>query len=744
MIFIDKKFLLCTLVIAYSLTGVVHSCYAGTNLALSKPYTVSSPPSYTLSAPSTDKTSLTDGNYTKGYFWTQKTTVGWQGIKNIEILIDLEKMSTIDSISFSTARGTNGDVHYPSHIAVFAGTDKDKLLYVGDIAKDSDSPRCAYETRRLTLNDIGVKGRYVLLEAQPKGLYLFCDEIEVIEGVQNKGKTGNLSLEDARSLFEELKGFDIYEEFENKLTGKLKSGLVDNMRLIDRLAKIRQIMTTLPSLNDVDSIEAEILKLRYDSLRAQLPGKQLLIETINPWAALSPVFLPSGVPTQGLSFTIPQGGYDHTAITITNLSPKSEQVSLLLDRLPEEVPELLMYEVPFVKCASTLRSVEFVADPLVPLKRPVVLKSGELKMFLLTAHGKKQGTWQTLLKVDMGGIVTSIPIKSQISTLALPKHFTLNSVNWGYLDFASIRTRKTEAVNDLFAHHTNVIVVPPEHLPLADPEKPLDFSRLETYLTMHRGASKVMFFMNYRSANVRTGGGRFQYLDEKWKEAFLGWYERAIATAVKAGFQQEQVYLFPYDEMSENEVEDFISLAKWAKKEIPGIKFYATLNNVESLRVLPYLDISQVVDRDYMLADVPGTQKDLWLYSARGPAKSLSPYSYYRMMSWKAFLLGFNGVGFWAYADTGGGDNPGTAWDDFDGKYPDYAVIYEGEGNTIISSRRWEAWRMGIEDYELLTMYSKVKGDKAAKALAKEVLDNPNDLSMADEVRRKILIGLSN
>ncbi len=46
---------------------------------------------------------------------------------------------------------------------------------------------------------------------------------------------------------------------------------------------------------------------------------------------------------------------------------------------------------------------------------------------------------------------------------------------------------------------------------------------------------------------------------------------------------------------------------------------------------------------------------------------------------------------------------------------------------------------MGIEDYELLTMYAKAKGDAAAKALAKDVLDHPEDTTKADQVRRMIL-----
>lgn len=50
---------------------------------------------------------------------------------------------------------------------------------------------------------------------------------------------------------------------------------------------------------------------------------------------------------------------------------------------------------------------------------------------------------------------------------------------------------------------------------------------------------------------------------------------------------------------------------------------------------------------------------------------------------------------------------------------------------------------MGIEDHELLTMYAKAKGDKDAKTLATIILDNPEDIEKADEIRRKILIELS-
>ena len=252
-----------------------------------------------------------------------------------------------------------------------------------------------------------------------------------------------------------------------------------------------------------------------------------------------------------------------------------------------------------------------------------------------------------------------------------------------------------------------------------------------------------LIFMNLRSDDRLMLGGSYPFLGEQWKTAAKRWYEGARKAAVRAGFTPEQVYWFPFDEMRDKEIDQFLALAKWARSEIPGVRFYATLGSKNSEKALPFLDVAQIANDDRVLGMFKAGNAEKWIYDTKAPAKSQSPYSYYRLLSWKAFLKGYTGIGFWAYADAGWGDNPGSAWDDFDGRRPDYAVIYEGEGNSIISSRRWEALRMGIEDYELLAMYAKVKGDAAAKALAKSVLDYPQDTAKADVVRRKILLELS-
>lgn len=48
------------------------------NIALGKPYTVSTPANYPLCTDDDDEIQLTNGKCTEGHFWSGKSTVGWQ------------------------------------------------------------------------------------------------------------------------------------------------------------------------------------------------------------------------------------------------------------------------------------------------------------------------------------------------------------------------------------------------------------------------------------------------------------------------------------------------------------------------------------------------------------------------------------------------------------------------------------------------------------------------------------------
>ena len=706
---------------AFATRGIVSTCFSANNLAVDKTYTVSPLPNYTLTAPATDQTAFTDGKYTDGFFWKQKTTVGWSNwqpppANTIEIMIDLGHDANISGITFNTARNAKANVNYPSQIAAFIGATKDQFQYIGNIANDPDNVTGPYQVKKFALNSISARGRYVLLLIQPNGPFLFCDEIEVLEGSAVTTKSEELALEAARSFSLELSRLDVEKKLLGGLINETKANIDPDSDSAQLLAAIQQRIDTLSILKEAEPIETDLLKLRATLLSVKFPGKAFTVEIVNPWGALSPV-APPLVTEKNIAMVLPQGGYDHAAFVVTNLSKDSQEIVIQADKLPPDAPDLAFFQVPFVKSAT----IEYIADPLIPIKDRLSLHSGESKMLFLTAHGLHSGKWENTLKISTPTYFDSLSLSLQVSNIRLPQSLSLNTINWGYLDFKPIKDHKAEAVKDLLSHHINVIVIPPQYIPTADQPYLMELTQLDDYLKRHTGATKALFFLNFNNEQLLTDYGKYPFMSDQWKEWFKKLHTRAVTS----------------------DLIRFVELATWARKEIPGIKLYATLERKESLSALPYLDIAQVINREDMYANAKSSKKEIWLYGATEYTKSLSPYTYYRLMSWRAFALGFTGAGFWNYADTGWGERAGSAWDDFDGKRPDCSIVYEGENGEIISSRRWEAWRMGVEDYELLSMYAKTKGDKAAKNLAKLVINNPKNIGMTDEVRHTIMRELS-
>lgn len=81
-----------------------------------------------------------------------------------------------------------------------------------------------------------------------------------------------------------------------------------------------------------------------------------------------------------------------------------------------------------------------------------------------------------------------------------------------------------------------------------------------------------------------------------------------------------------------------------------------------------------------------------------------------------------------------------SAWTDFDGARPDFSIVYDAatapEGvsraEAQIQSRRWEAWRDGVEDYAYL-------GELRRRiALAREVGADTQRIAQADSLLKTV------
>jgi len=460
-------------------------------------------------------------------------------------------------------------------------------------------------------------------------------------------------------------------------------------------------------------------------------------------------------------------------------------------------------QVPALKIQ--LRRIEFVeaahgqlvADALPLLdERGLRLGPGETSQLWLTFPKRRLPPGEYRGRIILGASndrsPSAIEIALHVYPIELPDQMRLQTYNWAYVTtFPLVRGLEREAVADLFAHYTNTFVFCNTDVPWPRFDEAgkgsIDFTAHDRNLALHRGAREISWFWSFADRD-QPDGGRFgaDYLSPEWKERFTWWLRAWVAHLKALGCGYDDFFMYPFDETL---CDRFRDLARLIKEVDPSIRVFAdpvsadTRERIEA--IAPYIDIwcphlftfeERLADVDFMRAHATSTTapgrvppaagggtKKLWTYVCSGPAKTLSPHAYYRLMMWKAWQRGYTGCGFWAYADAGwGGDN---AWNDFDGANPDFAAIYTARNappgvarsEAIIPSKRWEAWREGIEDYELLAMLGQAvaraqQTGAVARATALRALLNsgvesalaaPDDPAAAERARRRVLRALS-
>lgn len=697
------------------------------NLALNKPYTLSETPNYTHSAPSTDKTSLTDGIKTnKGTYWTQKTTVGWNKKTSVRINLDIKQVQPIETITFGTGAGQS-DVYFPQNVYVFISEDGKKYEYAGDMMSAPNLPDTTYTGYRkatFELNAINRKARYIILEAIPRNNYLFCDEIEVIKGGKIEKNRSEIKFDIAD--YNKARDCIKTEEHQRKNLSKVLDSMPEDIK------KSMEIKSTDVTTQSPVILREEIGKGLGSYLNKRFKSSWT-IESVNPWMDFNPFYQPIS-PKNALDyqFHLPLEGVQYGAFALTNTETKPLELSIQLQKNNQPSVEITLFEVRQV----SVKEGDMVSDPILPLGNQLKIEPGITKTVFFKISGVKIGDFTHKLSVSGKNKTVAIHINAQVVQLKnLDKKSSLSANVWAYFNRPILQQRPSIIGNDLRQHHVNTIVVPTAMLPLINNN---DYSKTTNYLVQAGKFDKVLLYNSYVWADRKNGYKGGQFMSSEWKQYFIKWYAGIQQALKKLGYSEEQIYFYPYDEIRDaNEIKDFIKLIQWAKQAVKGIQFYATLSYEDPIQQLtPLLDIVQLHHEKDRMITLPKHHAEIWTYSGSAPLRAKSPYTYFRLMAWEAFANGYKGIGFWNYS-TNDKDypvdrlllNPAT----------DYSVIYTGEGDRIISTRRWEAFRLGIEDSDILMAYSKKYGIQKAKEIAQEVLANPSDLNRADFYRTKML-----
>jgi len=241
------------------------------NLALGKTYQLEPTPDYAHCTDAGDRAQLTDGQYTQGYFWTQKGTVGWAGHSPIIITLDLQNAQPIAGLSYNTAAGVAG-VNWPAAIFVLVSDNAEVWHLAGDLvalsAKASRPPESGYAVHRYRTLDLATHGRFLKLLVVPTGAYAFVDEIEVYRGPETllARPVPGREITDVRAFFART-----------RIDASLRRRLESDVAAVSESMKTAPLSETVarPLATQLEAIAREIPSVEVASPENFTPGKHM-------------------------------------------------------------------------------------------------------------------------------------------------------------------------------------------------------------------------------------------------------------------------------------------------------------------------------------------------------------------------------------------------------------------------------------------------------------------------------------
>ena len=741
-----------TIVLSPALAVSASSAYAQSaanqerNLALGRSYTMAPRPNYALTADAGDDRQLTDGAYTDPRaFWLRSSTVGWElNNRTVTIVIDLQKVQAISGLSFSTAAG-RADVRWPRSIFVLVSDDGTHFYPVGDLttpsAESAGPPTTGYAPFRFVTNRLMTHGRYVALVIEPRGLYTFCDEIEVYGG-DDSWLSSPLSGDSTSDLDDFFIHAHMRASIDRRLSADLQAARVslaaaqvdDTARdaLTHELNAVADLTPTIrsPEPNDfvavlpLNDLHARIFAVQ--GLIAQADGlPELSAWPVNPWDFVRPLDKPPF--TGGLdavSIAAMNGETRAGAVCFSNSSGRALTISLHLAGLTDgtSASDVHLYEVVW----TDTRELVPVADALLPLAdgaATLTLPAGMTRQVWVrfSPRARAPGLFIGHLEATTDDVSLRVPLELKVLEGRFPERPTLHVGGWDYTNaYGSRYLGLTPGNVAPFIDRLHALgvdspwataqVMPPGRFDmLGELVEPPDTTAFDNWVASFPGASRYFVFL---SASDRLGAvsatetARFAAAVEHW---ITFW----AAHAAQMNIQPSQLMLLIVDEPHSAAQDDRIMM--WAgaiKAAQPNIGIWEDPTYPDPAGSKPrLLDVSDelALERSLMV-EHGATYVDFYrrrgqqgqalaIYGASGPARLLDPYTYYRLQAWVAADIGATSSFFWSFADDAGGHS----WNEYATIQAPYSPFFLSDTDVTISKHS-EAIHEGTEDFEYLVM----------------------------------------
>ncbi|MCK4499923.1 DUF4091 domain-containing protein [Candidatus Babeliales bacterium] len=686
-------------------------------------YEMSPEPNYHLCTDKKDVEQLTDSEIERYPIWVRRGCVGWNQRGAVAISLQVEK-SMVENLSgtlrIHTAKGIYAGVSPPARVDVYTKKSDGNFFHASGKTINVDS--MADRASHWIALDVECVTPIMLIILRPNGSYLFLDEIQWEVGTTTSTAQSHPLVGDLQDCQK-----DGMERYRKSLLGQERPSSA--------------IMQGWRNAFGEKEITVWVERNPFADIKAW-PSAEFVCDS------------PDQVQIFGTT-----SEQESACLGVLNSGTADENIKLILEGDQEITAHISLEQVDRIMAADGTT----VYDPILPLIKDSKVSVPPLQAayIWLKADLRRMPQGEHRIRVVIRNqsqkVLAAIPGTINVVAKELSHTRRPAAINWAYTNNKPIWSHPDKCLVDLIAHGINVFVIHPANIPMPGVDGKWDVSkskRLASDLNLYRGKGMLLLFLGWGN---KKGPSWLDPLNEasiqNQKVILQAWVHRLTSFIESYGLTKNEWALYPVDEPRGDDLLYLRKLAKWIKEVDPQIQLYANPTSSSKCRTMArdLVPLAQWIDfwqPQYRCASNSASvffeclSKAWWMYAIPpSPAKTASPWKHYRLLAWRAWAVGAKGIGFWSYCDTSGT----TAWNDFDGRRPDWAVVYEGNDGPI-SSRRWEAFREGIEDFQLLE--SVVNGDLPSsnrlagilRSRVKTLLSRPEiSLSEVNALRREML-----
>ncbi|MFX0135860.1 MAG: hypothetical protein ACFFDN_19610 [Candidatus Hodarchaeota archaeon] len=709
-------------------------------------------PNYSYAKDSNDYLQLTDGKYTRGTFWTKKTTVGWYGYDPISIVIDLGSIYPISSVTFNTVIGEkrNGfpfGPQMPEEILVLVSDDDVEWYFAGEMVepyeKTKKISKNKNKTHKFIAPEIESFGRYVQLIVIPSfERYVVVDEIEVFQGESeflkiNRGQAIRDTVKfqkeylfnhlirkqlrrDLQNLNEQVNKIKVYQ-------GELKSIRDSLNELSVCIDRIKDVKTEgFKAILPMNELEGKIFRLQSEIWRYQ--KKPILrVWKNNRWDPLLINQEPEGLKDPIININMMNGEYRADVLNLTNAAENTIRVNVEIIGLPggDNPGFITVYQV----ITTGTRRQSAVSAALIPLEKngsiiTLQIPSGVTKQLWFSFHPEKikPGNYKGNIVIDCCSIKYNAPINLRISKIYFPKNKSLFVSGWSYTNIkkssrpnnAISQGNRMKLIKTLISYGVNAPWATNDVLPIGKFDKfgqmivEPDTKEFDEWISLWPDADLYFVYLELPGCfkNIKPSTKNF-------KMKIAGWAKFWKRHMIDEGMKPSNLGLLIKDEPNNNN--EFSEIIIWSSAIKSGAPEFIIWENPHASRnetgekMMEMMDVL-CIHRGHWLQKGLWYQclfkkqkrkgRDLWFYSPDRHPRSLDPYTYYLGQAWHAFQIGAKGSAFWSFADM----KRTPVWNEYLSKTTGPFSPLFIDSSEITKSKYMEAIREGAQDYEYLNM----------------------------------------